>query len=191
MSILYLIVYDSLRPVGQIEGTFCLQPLFTVPQKTQALSIQRRSWTSCFNHFFSLLPFCRFLLFVSSPFQLVFPFAKGGRDGSAASYIVSKHGRGIVTPPPLSLTPTIPVPCPFCCPPTTIHPELEWARGGQLLGLQLICAPPWKAFIGSMPHATHDGHTHTRTLLWFCRARLSCSSQAGGWSPSQLQPLPA
>lgn len=141
--------------------------------------------------FFSLLPFCRFLLFVSSPFQLVFPFAKGGRDGSAASYIVSKHGRGIVTPPPLSLTPTIPVPCPFCCPPTTIHPELEWARGGQLLGLQLICAPPWKAFIGSMPHATHDGHTHTRTLLWFCRARLSCSSQAGGWSPSQLQPLPA
>lgn len=53
--------------------------------------------------------------------------------------------------------------------------------------LQLMCAPPCKAFIGSVPRAlltvetcTHTyTHLHTYLLLWFCLTRLSHSSLAG------------
>lgn len=153
---------------------------FYCPQKAQTLSVQRRSWTSCFNLFFPLLPSCHFLLFISSAFQLVFPFSKGAEMATLLAYsnqTRQRHRDPLPLPTPLLPTTT-----------TTIHPELERARGGQLLGLQLICAPPWKAFIGSMPRTTHDGHTHTHIIVVL---PSSAVLQLTGWSPSQLQPLPA
>lgn len=48
------------------------------------------------------------------------------------------------------------------------HPDLELAHGGQLLGLQLMCAPPWKAFIGNMPHTLLTADTHTQTHTHYC-----------------------
>lgn len=62
-----------------------------------------------------------------------------------------------------------------------LNVSLQWPA----VQLQLMCAPPCEAFIGSMPHAlltveTHiHTHFHTGLLLWFCLTRLSHSSQTG------------
>ncbi|MEQ2257270.1 hypothetical protein ILYODFUR_033064 [Ilyodon furcidens] len=47
--------------------------------------------------------------------------------------------------------------------------------------LQLMCAPPCKAFIGSTPHTqlTWETRTQTYTLLWFFLARLSHGALTG------------
>lgn len=46
---------------------------------------------------------------------------------------------------------------------------------------QLMCAPPCKAFIGSVPYTQLTGETQTHTLLWFCLTRLSHTVQT--WVP--------
>ncbi len=57
-----------------------------------------------------------------------------------------------------------------------LNVSLQWPA----VQLQLMCAPPYKAFIGSMPQTllTVETHTHTHLLLWFCLTRLSHSAQS-------------
>lgn len=54
---------------------------------------------------------------------------------------------------------------------STLDVSLQWPA----VLLQLMCAPPCEAFIGSVPHT----HIHTHLLLWFCLNRLSHSPQTG------------